>query len=355
MYLHGRNLKRDRKNSPAKTKEGGKEMKNSVLCELLGIEYPVVQAPMNWITGAELVAAVSAAGGLGVIGPNAGERTQTDDVVETGERLRRQIRKVKSLTDNPFGVNLMTFFADHADNSKTFSDRCLNVILDEKVPVAVLAGSGPGEYTAHLKKQHVKVLFRPLQPSVATAQEAEEAGIDAVIAVGFEAGGHAGYDRIPTFVLVPQIVDAVNIPVIAGGGIVDGRGMAAALALGAQGIYMGTRFVVTTECSAHQNVKEAILNAGDTSTVSIAGTVGMLRALKSPLLERCIELETRGCSLQEMSNLYRPGYTIGMVHGNIAAGTVVCGAGAGMIREIKGAAQVVQDVVNEAKQVIAGL
>ncbi len=330
-------------------------MKKSVLCELLGIEYPVVQAPMTWLTGAELVAAVSAAGGLGVIGPNAGERTQTDDVMETGERLRRQIRKVKSLTDNPFGVNLMTFFADHADNSKAFSDRCFKVILEEKVPVVVLAGSGPREYAEHLKKEHVKVLFRPLQPCVVTAKEAEEAGIDALIAVGFEAGGHAGYDRIPTFVLVPQIVDAINIPVIAGGGIVDGRGMAAALALGAQGIYMGTRFVATTECSAHQNVKEAIVNAGDASTVSVAGTVGMLRALKSPLMERCIQLEARGGNLQEMSNLYRPGYAIGMVHGNMAEGTIVCGAGAGLIKEIKGAAQVVQDIVDEAKRVIAGL
>ena len=256
------------------------EMKKTLLCELLGIEYPVIQAPMNWITGAELAGAVSDAGGLGVIGPNAGERTQTNDVVETGERLRRQIRKVKSMTDKPFGVNLMTFFADHADSSKAFSDQCLQVILEERVPVAVLAGSGPKEYTERLKKEQVKVLFRPLQPNIVTAREAEEAGVDALIAVGFEAGGHAGYDRIPTLVLIPQIVDAVQIPVVAGGGIVDGRGMAAALALGAQGIFMGTRFVATTECSAHQNVKKAIVDAGDTSTVTVTGTVGVLRALE---------------------------------------------------------------------------
>jgi len=331
------------------------KMKKSALCELLGIKYPVVQAPMNWITGTELAGAVSAAGGLGVIGPNAGERTQTDDVMETGERLRRQIRKVKSITDKPFGVNLMTFFADHADSSKAFSDQCLQVILEEKVPVAVLAGTGPGEYTKRLKKERVKVLFRSLQPTVDTAREAEEAGVDAFIAVGFEAGGHAGYDRLPALVLVPQIVNAVSIPVIAGGGIVDGRGMAAVLALGAQGIYMGTRFVATTECSAHQNVKEAIVSAGDTSTVSVAGTVGVLRALKSPLMERCIRLEANGGTLQEMSNLYRPGYAIGMVQGNIEEGTVVCGAGAGLIKEIKGAAEVVLDIVKEAGQIIAAL
>jgi enoyl-[acyl-carrier protein] reductase II len=355
MYLRGRNLKRDRKNSQDKTGEGGKEMKKSVLCELLGIEYPVVQAPMNWITGAELVAAVSGAGGLGVIGPNAGERTQTDDVVETGERLRRQIRKVKSMTNKPFGVNLMTFFADHADNSRAFSDQCLEVILEEKVPVAVLAGSGPGEYTKRLKRERVKVLFRALQPGGVTAKEAEDAGVDAFIAIGFEAGGHSGYDCTPTLVLIPQVVDAISIPVIAGGGVVDGRGMAAVLALGAQGIYMGTRFVATTECSAHQNVKEAIVKAGDRSTVTVAGTVGVLRALKSPLMERCVRLGASGGSLQEMSNLYRPGYAIGMVQGNMMEGTFVCGAGAGLIREIKGAAEVVWDIVKEAEQIIAAL
>jgi len=330
-------------------------MKRTLLCKILGIEYPVIQAPMNWITGAELAAAVSQAGGLGVIGPNAGETTQTDDVVETGERLRRQIRKVRSMTDKPFGVNLMTFFADHADSSRAFSDQCLQVILEEKVPVAVLAGTGPKEYTQRLKKENIKVLFRPLQPNVTTAREAEEAGIDALITVGFEAGGHAGYDRIPTLVLIPQIVDAVKIPVIAGGGIADGRGMAAALALGAQGIFMGTRFIATPECSAHQNVKEAIVNAGDTSTVTVTGTVGVLRALKGPLMERCLRLEASGGTLQEISNLYRPGYAIGIVQGNMAEGTFVCGAGAGLIKEIKSAADVVRDIVKEAGQVIANL
>jgi enoyl-[acyl-carrier protein] reductase II len=331
------------------------KMKKSGLCDLLGIEYPVIQAPMNWITGAELAAAVSHAGGLGVIGPNAGERTQTNDVTETGERLRRQIRKVKSVTDKPFAVNLMTFFADHADNSKAFSDKCLQVVLEERVPVAVLAGSAPKEYTQRLKKERVKVLFRPLRPSIITAREAEEAGVDVLIAVGFEAGGHAGYDRIPTLVLIPQIVDAVQIPVVAGGGIVDGRGMAAALALGAQGIFMGTRFVATTECSAHQNVKNAILDATDTSTVTVTGTVGVLRALKGPLMERCMQLEAGGGSPQEMSNLYRPGYAIGMVQGNMVEGTFVCGAGAGLIKEIKGAAEVVRDIVREADQIVGGL
>jgi enoyl-[acyl-carrier protein] reductase II len=328
-------------------------MKKTLLCELLAIEYPVIQAPMNWITWAELAAAVSNAGGLGVIGPNAGERTETSDIVETGERLRRQIRKVKSLTGKPFGVNLMTFFADHPDRSKAFSDQCLRVIVEEGIPVAVLAGSEPGEYVDRLKKEGMKVLYRPLQVNVTVAREAEKAGVDAFIAVGFEGGGHTGYDRIPTFVLIPQIADVLKIPVVAGGGIVDGRGMAAAFALGAQGVYMGTRFIATAECPAHQNVKQAILNASDTSTLTVTGTVGVVRALKTPLMERCAQKELSGSTLQEISNLYRPGYMKGMLEGNMKEGSFICGAGAGLIQEIKSAADIVRDTAEEAEQILA--
>jgi enoyl-[acyl-carrier protein] reductase II len=330
-------------------------MKKASVCDLLGIEYPIIQAPMNWITCAELAAAVSGAGGLGVLGPNAGERVETSDVVETGERLRRQIRKVRSLTDKPFGVNLMTSFADHADNSRAFSEQCLGVIVDEAVPVVVLAGSGPEEYTGRLKEKGIKVVYRPLRPNVEAAREAEAAGVDAFVAVGFEGGGHAGSDRIPTFVLIPQIVDAVRTPVVAGGGIIDGRGMAAALSLGAQGVFMGTRFIATSECTAHQNVKEAVVSACDCSTVTVAGTAGMLRALKTPLIERCVQLEASGGSPQEISNVYRPGYAKGMVHGDMTEGAFVCGGGAGLIKEIVSAADVVRNVVKEAERVIAGL
>jgi enoyl-[acyl-carrier protein] reductase II len=330
-------------------------MKKTRVSELLGIEYPIIQAPMNWINCAELAAAVSGAGGLGVLGPNAGQSVETSDPVETGERLRREIRKVRSLTDKPFGVNLMTAFADHADNTRAFSEQFLKVILEENVPVAVLAGSGPQEYTKRLKEKDVKVIYRPLRPNVEAAREAEAAGVDAFIAVGFEAGGHAGYDRIPTFVLIPQIADAVQIPVIAGGGIMDGRGLAAALCLGAEGVFMGTRFIATTECTAHQNVKDAVVAAGDCSTATVAGTVGMLRALKTPLIQRCIELEARGASLQDISCAYRPGYAKGMVHGDRDEGAFVCGAGAGLITKIVSASDVVRDMAKEAEQVIGRL
>ena len=329
-------------------------MKKTPLCELLGIEYSVIQAPMNWITWAELAAAVSNAGGLGVIGPNAGERTETKDVVETGERLRRQIRKTKSLTQKPFGVNLMTSNPDHPGGGSPFSDQCLKVILEEGIQVAVLAGSEPEKYVTHLKDAGIKILHRALPVNVTVAKKAEQAGVDALVAVGFDGGGHTGYDRISTFVLIPQIVDALQIPVVAGGGIVDGRGMASALTLGAEGVYMGTRFIATMECPAHQNVKQAILDAIDTSTVTVTGTVGVLRALKTPLMERCVQMEASGSTLQEISNLYRPAYMKGMLEGDIMEGTFICGAGAGLINEVKSAGDIVRNIVKEADQILAG-
>ena len=329
-------------------------MKKNSLCELLSIKYPVIQAPMNWITGAELAAAVSNAGGLGVIGPNAGERTETKDVVETGERLRRQIRKTKSLTQKPFGVNLMTSNPDHPGGGSPFSDQCLKVILEESIQVVVLAGSEPEKYVKPLKDSGIKVLHRAMPINVRVAKKAEEAGIDALVAVGFEGGGHTGHDRIPTFVLIPQIVNALRIPVIAGGGIADGRGMAAALTLGAEGVYMGTRFIATTECPAHPNVKQAILDAIDTSTVTVTGLDGVLRALKTPLMEHCVQMEASGSKPQEYVSLYRSRYMKGMLEGNMAEGTFVCGAGAGLIKEVKSAGDVVRNIVQEADQILAG-
>lgn len=320
----------------------------------MGIEYPVIQAPMNWITGAELAAAVSNAGGLGVIGPNAGERTETKDVVETGERLRRQIRKTKTLTQKPFGVNLMTSNPDHPGGGSPFSDQCLKVILEERIQVVVLAGSEPEKYLTPLKDSGIRVLHRAMPIHVRVAKKAEEAGIDALVAVGFEGGGHTGHDRIPTFVLIPQIVNGLRIPVIAGGGITNGRGMAAALTLGAEGVYMGTRFIATTECPAHPNVKQAILDAIDTSTVTVTGLDGVLRALKTPLMEHCVQMEARGSKPQEYVSLYRSRYMKGMLEGNMAEGTFVCGAGAGLIKEVKSAGDVVRNIVQEADQVLAG-
>ncbi len=333
-------------------------MKKTRLCEVLGVEYPIIQAPMDWITDAGLAAAVSSAGGLGVIGPNAGEREVTDSIVETGERLRRQIRKAKRLTDKPFGVNLiyMEVPVGFPEGGNAFSDQCLKVVLEEGVPVVVLVGNAPQAYTKEVKRKGIKVLYRPLpEVSVAVAEKGEEAGIDAFVAVGFEGGGHTGDNCIATSVLVPQIVDALSIPVVAGGGIVDGRGLAAALSWGAQGIYMGTRFIATVECPAHENVKRAIVEADDMSTTAVRGSIGAVRGLKTPLVARCAEMEANGCDRKEITDTYHSGYRKGMLEGNTAEGAFICSSACGLIREVKSASAVVQDVAREAEQVLAGL
>ncbi len=330
-------------------------MKKNRLCDLLGIKYPLIQAPMNWITWAELAAAVSNAGGLGVIGPNAGERTPTPDAVETGERLRRQIRKAKTLTNKPFGVNLVLALTDYPPGGKAFSDQCFKVIMEEKPPVAVLVGGVPRIYTRELKGAGIKVLHRAAPINVDAAKRAEQEGVDALVAVGFEGGGHVGHDSIPTFVLIPQIVSAVSIPVVAGGGIMDGRGMAAALALGAQGVYMGTRFIITKECPAHESFKQAIIKATDTGTGTCVGAIGVLRALKNPMLERCIQMEKSGTDAIDRSKTYALGFRTGMLEGDLTDGTLGCGAGAGLVRKIDSAADVVRETVADAERILAGL
>ena len=265
-------------------------MKRTRICHLLNIQYPIIQAPMNWIAGIELASAVSNAGGLGTIVINAGYRTITTDVAETGERLREQIKKIKELTTKPFAVNFAARAGAGFREAMVYSDECVKVAIEEGIPVAILAGTHPELYTNRLKEAGVKVLHRPNPCTVKDAKNAEEVGVDAVIAVGYDAGGHSGVYRTPTFVLVPQVVDAVKVPVIAGGGIADARGFVAALALGAEGVYIGTGFITTHECPAHANFKQAIINATDTGTVTWTTPLGITRALRNALSERCLEM-----------------------------------------------------------------
>lgn len=327
-------------------------MKKGRICELLDIEYPIIQAPMNRITGAELAAAVSNAGGLGVIGPNPGDKAITTDPVETGELLRREIRKAKSLTDKPFGVNLVVLPVE-----QSYSDQCARVILEENVRIVVLAGSPPERYLKELKDAGIKVLYRPLPVNnVEAAKKAEQLGVDAFIAVGFEGGGHVGDDRIPTFVLIPYIVDAVKIPVIAGGGIVDARGMVAAMVLGAEGVFLGTRFIATTECLAHESYKQAIVDATDVSTVAMAGKdVGLVRAFKTPLVDEYVQLETRGiATAEDHAKLHKYG-SLPWLTGDWTDGAFPVGAGAGLIKDIKSSAEVIKNIVNEAEQILSNI
>ena len=234
------------------------------LTHLLGIQHPIILAAMAWVTNAEMVAAISNAGALGTLGPNAGSRAVTTDVDETGERLREQIKKVRSLTDKPFAVN---FVVGAAGLDKEFSERCIEVGIEEKVPVAIVSQGSAKVHTARLQEAGMKVIH--VCASVAHAVGAQKAGVDAVVASGTEGGGHSGFDQNTTFTLVPQVARAVKIPVIAGGGVADGRQLVAALALGAEGVYVGTRFIATEECPAHGRYKQAILDSWDGDTFSI--------------------------------------------------------------------------------------
>lgn len=318
-------------------------MKKTRLCDLLGIEYPIIQGGMVWIANAELAAAVSNAGGLGLISPTAGMNRNGSQV----ENLKKQIEIARSLTTKPFGVNLPIL------NNPQIEDLVATVI-DAKVKVVVTAAGNPALYTNRLKEAGIKVLH--VVAAVRHAQSAERRGVDAVIAEGYEAGGHNGLDELTTFTLIPQVVDAVKIPVIAAGGIADARGVVAALALGADGVQMGTRFVATYECIAHPNFKEAIVKASDTDTVITGRKIGPTRILKNEVAAKLLEMEAAGASVEELLAFIGSSRSrAGQFEGDMVNGQAYCGAIAGMIKEIKSVSQVIQDIVTNYETVLASL
>jgi NAD(P)H-dependent flavin oxidoreductase YrpB (nitropropane dioxygenase family) len=326
-------------------------MKENRVCELLSIKYPIIQAPMSWISDAVLAASVSEAGGLGVIGPNAGAKTVTTDIFETAERLRDQIRKTKSLTKKPFGINIMCFEQDWP-----FSDECVRVILEEGVAVGCLCGERPEKYIKQLKNAGMKIIFRALPANnVEVAKKTEQMGIDAFAAVGYEGGGHLGIDAIPTFVLIPRIAEAIKIPVLAGGGIVDGRGMLAAMILGAEGVYMGTRFIATNECPAHSTYKQAIITANDTSTAVFTGRVAICRGFRTPLLDRFIELEKAGAATAEENAKLHRHSSLPWLTGNWDEAVFPSSAAAGLIKQVTSTAEVINGMVKEMDQILSRL
>jgi enoyl-[acyl-carrier protein] reductase II len=315
-------------------------MSKNRICELLGIKYPIIQAPMNWVSGAELVTAVSNAGGLGTLGPNAGSKDITHDVELTGERMRAQIKKIKHLTRAPFAVNIVAGFGEALHYSK----KVVEVVIEERVPVAVVSVGKPETYTQILKSAGIKVMH-----AISTArhgQKAEAAGVDAVICEGFEAGGHKGFTELTTFVLTPMVADAVNIPVVAGGGIGDARGVLAAMALGADGIYMGTRFMATSESASHANVKDSIVKGRDACTISIPKDHMIARDLANKFTTEYLELKKSGATSSELNaylnrhDQYRSQYL-----GRAADAEICCGQVAGLISEVPGADEVMRDAV----------
>ena len=307
-------------------------MKQTRLSRMLGIQHPIIQAGMAWVSNAELAAAVSTAGGLGLISPNAGLAPGGD--IE--ENFYTQLRKMRTLTSKPYGVNLALDLPN--------LDPLVNIAIEQSVPVVVTASGSSGLHTGQLKDAGITVI--QAVASVHHARSAEARGADIVIAQGYEAGGNNSLDELPIFALVPQVVDAVEIPVVAAGGIVDGRGLAAALSLGASGVQVGTRFLATHECIAHPNVKDAIVMAIDTSTTIVDRKTQHARLLKNRMIASLEALEASGGTEKEIrARLSDDMLRSALMKGDVEEGKVFCGAGAGLITEILSADEVVKKMV----------
>lgn len=321
-------------------------MRRTGICDLLGIRYPIIQGGLEWIAGAEIAAAVSSAGALGTISPTAG-MTHGDDLVGN---LRNQIRKVKSLTDKPFAVNLPIQTTELRD----VIDGAIDAVIEERVEIVTTSAGNPAITTGRLKNAGLKVLH--VVASVKHAEGAEKCGVDAVVAEGCESGGHTGFDEMPTFALVPQVVDAVRVPVVAAGGIADARGLVAALALGAEGVQIGTRFVATEECLAHHRFKQEVIKAIDTATVVTMRGVNPIRELKNRFTAKVLEMEKGGASADTLSAFVGDvRLRTGEVEGEVDEGELPCGVIAGMIKEIMHAGDVVRSIVDGYDRVVARL
>ncbi len=301
--------------------------------DLLGIEYPIIQGGMAWVAEANLAVAVSEAGGLGLIaGANA-----------PAEVVRMEIRKAKATTKKPIGVNIM-LLSPHAEE-------VAKVIVEEGIKVVTTGAGNPGKYMEMWKAAGIKVI--PVVASVALARMMERAGADAVVAEGMEAGGHIG--AATTMTLVPQIVDAVDIPVIAAGGIGDGRGLAAAFMLGAQGVQIGTRFVVAKECICHPNYKERVIAAKDIDSVVTGNSHGHpIRCLRNQMTKEYAELEKEGKSFEELEYLTLGALRNAVIDGDVKRGTVMAGQIAGMIKKEQTCKEIIEEMIGEYEALLPG-
>ncbi len=309
--------------------EGAARMIRSKVSQLLGIQYPILQGGMAWVATGELAAAVSEAGGLGIIGSGQAP----------ADWVRQEIKKVKAVTSKPFGVNIMLM--------SPFLDEVMQVIIEERVPVITTGAGNPGKYVPTLKDIGTKVI--PVVASVALARRLEKAGVDALIAEGMESGGHVG--EISTLPLVPQVVDAVKIPVIAAGGIVDGRGLVAAFALGAEGVQMGTRFMCAEECTVSPKVKTMILKAKDRDTVVTGYSTGHpVRCLDNRFTKELARMEREGRTAEEVEKIGAGKLRLAMVEGDTENGSVMAGQVAGAVRKIEPASEIIRSLVEEAER-----
>ena len=301
------------------------------LNEILGTEFPIIQGGMANIATGEFAAACSNAGALGMIATGGWD----------GDRLRREIRRAKELTDKPFGVNLMLM--------SPYADDIAQIILDEGVKVVTTGAGNPGKYIPAWKAAGIKVL--PVVAASILAKRLERLGVDAIIAEGTESGGHVG--EMTTMALVPQVIDAVSVPVVAAGGIADGRQAAAAFALGACGIQVGTCLLASEECPIHENYKQAILKAKDSDTVVTGRSIGVpVRVLKNKMSREYLALEKRGATLEELEKVTLGGLRRAVLEGDMEMGSVMSGQVAGMLHEIRPVREIFESLYSGGKSVL---
>lgn len=304
---------------------------NTRVSELLGCKHPIIQGGMAWVAESTLAAAVSNAGGIGLIAGGAAPI----------EYLREQIRRCKSLTDKPFGVNIMLMAPNAEELAK--------LVIEEGVAVVTTGAGNPGKYIEDWKKAGLKVI--PVIPTVALAKRMERAGADAVIAEGCEAGGHIG--ELTTMTLVPQVADAVSIPVIAAGGIADGRGMAAAFMLGAEGVQIGTRLLAAFETQIHENFKDLVIGARDTDTLVTGRFTGHpCRSIKSKFSRKLLTFEKDGGTPEEFEIISGGSLRKAVVDGNVEEGSFMCGAIAGMVNKKEPAKDIIEDIISGAEKLL---
>ena len=300
------------------------------ICGILGIKYPIFQGGMAWVSESTLAAAVSNAGGLGIIaGANA-----------PASHIRDEIRKTKKLTDRPFGLNIMLL----SDNADELAD----IAIEEGVKVITTGAGNPGKFMDKWKEAVIVVI--PVVASVALAKRMERCGADAIIAEGCESGGHVG--KLTTMALLPQVVDAVNIPVIGAGGIADGRGITAAFALGASGIQVGTRFLASEECQIHDNYKNAVIKSKDIDTVVTGRCTGHpVQVLKNKLAKEYLKLENANASIDELEELGKGALKKAVVDGDIENGSLMAGQISGMVKKVQSVKEIIEEMFNEYEEV----
>lgn len=302
------------------------------ICDLLGISYPIIQGGMAWVATHSIAAAVSEAGGLGIIA--AGHAT--------GDWLREEIRACKSITNKAFGVNIM-LLSPHADE-------VANIVVEEGIKVVTTGAGNPGKYMDMWKEAGIKVI--PVVPSVALAKRMEKCGADAIIAEGGESGGHIG--ELSTMALVPQVVDAVSIPVIAAGGIGDGRGIAAAFMLGACGVQVGTRFLVAKECDIPDTYKQRVIKATDLDAVVTGRSTGHpVRSLRNKLTREYSKLEKSGVAVEELEKLGTGALRKAAIDGDVMEGSVLAGQISGMITKEQTASEIIEDMMSGLRLALA--